>query len=199
MHKLVTGNTPYSLKEVIDTQKDSLPALRLYIDLLGLSNDTVTTQFNAWMKQFPKMVSFPYALGEAYYKARDRKAVDYIIKAYRAGDTAKRVFQLLHFAVEERWQVDVPRTANTVDSLKKVVENNPDSLLPLQQYIFVLGTPNDTVTMQIDAWMKQFPGSAAIPFAIGQSYYNDESPRATPYLLRVVELQPGNTTHRDMA
>ncbi|HWK07758.1 MAG TPA: hypothetical protein VNS58_29200 [Puia sp.] len=95
MHKSVIGNTPYSLKEVINTQKDSLPALRRYIDLLGLSNDTVTTQFNVWM--------------------------------------------------------------------------------------------------------KQFPGSAAIPFAIGQSYYNDESPRATPYLLRVVELQPGNTTHQDMA
>jgi thiol-disulfide isomerase/thioredoxin len=187
-----------SLKEVIESRKDSLPALRQYISMLGLSNDTVTTQFDEWMKKFPKSASIPYALGEAYYKARDRKSVNYLIKAYRAGDTARRVFQMLRIAADERWLVDVPRTANTVDSLRKVVENNPDSLLPIQQYIFVLGTPNDTVVRQIDAWMGQFPKSAAIPFAMGENYYNAESPKAKPYLLKVVELQPGNAKVYEM-
>jgi thiol-disulfide isomerase/thioredoxin len=182
-----------SLQQVIDTQKDSSAALRQYIGILGVANDTVTTQFAVWMKKWPKSASVPFALGEAWFRARDRnKTFDYLRKAIMAGDTSARLFQMLHIADEERWAVDVTRTANTVDSLKRVIESNPDSLLPLQQYTFVLGSRNDTMVEQLNAWMQQFPRSTAIPYALGENYYNEESPKAKPYLLKVVALDPQN-------
>jgi thiol-disulfide isomerase/thioredoxin len=197
-----TGNrqkTIDSLKEVIGARKDSLPALRQYIAILGLKNDTVKTQFDAWMKQYPKSYSIPYALGEAYYKAKDREgAVNYFMKAYRAGDTAQRMFKMMSVAQEEKWAIDVPITVNTIDSLKRVIEGHPDSTMPLQQYIFVMGNTNETLPAQFDAWMKQFPNSAAIPFVIGETYCNMESPKATPFLLKAVELKPGNAPAWEM-
>lgn len=181
-----------SLKEAIDNHQDNLPALRQYISILGYTNDTVTTQFNAWMRQFPKAYNIPFALGEAYYKAKDKKSSDYFMKAYSAGDTIRQFFRMWGIAMDDRFEWDVPRTANAVDSLKAVVESHPDSLLPVQQYVFMLGNNDDTAVRQIDAWMKQFPNSAAFPFVLGESYYDEESPKAKPFLLRVTELQPQN-------
>ena len=183
-----------SLKAVIESRQDSLSALRKYIDVLGFSNDTVNTQFNDWMKQFPQSAAIPYVLGEAWYKKRDsRKALTYLIKsAQLQNGKNERLSQMIGVARDEEWELDVPRTANTIDSLKRVVERQPDSSMPAKQYLFVMGKSNDTAVAQINAWMKQFPRSAAIPAAIGDIYYNEESPKATPYLKKVVELQPGN-------
>lgn len=182
-----------SLQQVIDTQKDSSAALRQYIGLLGVANDTVTEQFAVWMKKWPKSAGLPFALGEAWFRARDQsKAIDYLRKALMAGDTSARLYQMLHIAYDGNWSVYVTRTANTVDSLKRVVESSPDSLLPLQQYIFVLGSANDTAVEQMSAWMQQFPRSTAIPYVLGENYYNEESPKAKPYLLKVVALDPQN-------
>src|SRR5258707_7281656 len=127
-----------SLEIVINNGKGDLPALRRYITILGYSNDTVTEQFDSWMKKFPKSYDIPHALGEAYYRAKDRKCTQYFMKAWQAGDTSRRIGQMFSVAMDENWQLDVPRTANTLDSLKTVIENNPDSLLVLQQYISVL-------------------------------------------------------------
>jgi thiol-disulfide isomerase/thioredoxin len=182
-----------SLKEVIESRKDSLAALRRYIDILGIKDETVAMQFAAWSKQFPQSPSIPYALGEAYYKARDRRAVNSLIKVLQMQPSRdERLSKMVSVAAHERWDVDVPRTANTIDSLKKVIAANPDSLLPIQQYIFAMGSSNDTMISQVNAWIKQFPQSASIPFALGEEYYNAESPKAKPYLNKVVDLQPKN-------
>ena len=181
-----------SLKAIIETQKDNVAALNEYINILGYTNDTLNKQFDAWIKQFPKSASIPYALGTAYYKKKDRKAGNYFYYALVAGDTSKRTGQMMDVAFDEKWNLDVQRTANTIDSLKKVIENNPDSLLPLQQYIFVMSNNNDIAVNQLNAWIKQFPSSSAIVFATGEMYYNEESPKATPYLLKASELEPAN-------
>jgi thiol-disulfide isomerase/thioredoxin len=183
-----------SLKEVIEKQNNNLPALRQYIAVMGFPGDAVTTQFDAWMKQFPKSADIPYALGEAYYKERNpRKSIIYLIKsAQLQSGKNDRLSQMLGVARDENWEVDVPRTANTVDSLKRIVESYPDSSMPIRQYLFVMGKTNDTAITQVIAWMKQFPQSAAIPLALGETYYNGESPKAKPYLLKVVALQPKN-------
>ena len=187
-----------SLETLINSGKGDLSVLRRYIGILGYSNDTVTENFEAWMKKYPKSYEFPHALGEAYYQAKDKKCTQYFMKAWQAGDTSRRLGRMFSVAMDENWKLDVPRTANTVDSLKTVIENNPDSLLPLQQFIFVLGSDNDTVATQLTAWMGKFPKSAAIPFALGETYYNSESPKAKPYLLKVVELQPQNAKVYEM-
>lgn len=181
-----------SLEELIGRQNDNLPAIRQYIDILGYNNDTVTTQFNTWIRKFPKAYNIPFALGEAYYKAKDHKSDDYFFKAYYAGDTTKQFYRMWRLAMGNHFDWDVPRTANSADSLKVVVESRPDSLLPIQQYVFMLGNNNDTVIKQMDAWMKRFPNSASFPLILGESYYDEESPKAKPYLLRVTELQPKN-------
>jgi len=183
-----------SLKQVIEKQNDNLPAMRQYIDLSGFPNDTVATQFNDWMKQYPKSAGIPFALGEAYYKQRDRsKSVTYLVKsAQLQSGKNDRLSQMIGVARDEDWNVDVPRTANTIDSLKKEVERLPDSSMPVKQYMFAMGKSSETALAQVNAWIKQFPRSAAIPYALGEMYYNEESPKATPYLKKVVELQPGN-------
>ena len=183
-----------SLKAVIESRRDSLSALRKYIDVLGFPNDTVNTQFNDWMKQFPQSAAIPYILGEAWYRKRDsRKAITFLIKsAQLQSGKNDRLSQMIGVARDENWDVDVLRTANTVDSLKREVESHPDSSMPLKQYLFVMGKINDTAITQVNAWVMQFPQSAAIPLALGETYYNEESPKAKPYLLKVVALQPKN-------
>lgn len=183
-----------SLKTVIETQSNNLAAMQQYIAVAGFPNDDVTAQFDTWMKQFPKSAELPFALGEAYYKARDaRKTMNYLIKSIQLQNGKnERLSDMLSIAREGDWELDVPRTANTVDSLKKIIERLPDSSLPVRQYLFVIGKDNEATVAQVDAWMKQFPRSVAIPYALGEKYYNAESPKATPYLKRVVELQPNN-------
>ncbi|HWB28480.1 MAG TPA: redoxin family protein [Chitinophagaceae bacterium] len=181
-----------SLKKAVTGHEEDLPALRQYIQLLGYKNDTVTAQFDVWMKQYPKSAVIPYALGEAYYKAQNRQCITYLMKAWNNGDTTKRIAQMFNIAADENWKLDIPRTPNTIDSLKSIIASNPDSLLPLQQFIFLSGIDNDTTVTQLNKWADEFPKSASFPFALGESYYNAESPKAKPYLLKVITLQPKN-------
>ena len=79
----------------------------------------------------------------------------------------------------------------TIDSLKAVVEASPDSIGYHEKYIKALGgkvTPE--LVAQYKAWAEKFPKSKAVPYAIGQAYYNHESPEATPYLKQVVKMDP---------
>jgi thiol-disulfide isomerase/thioredoxin/tetratricopeptide (TPR) repeat protein len=181
-----------SLKKTIGTDKENLEALRSYIAIMGFPNETVVADFNTWMKEAPQSVAVPYALGEAYYKQRDRKSITYLIKARQAGQKDERVSKMISIAARDNWDLDIARTPNTIDSLKKIIAANPDSSLPLRQYVFLLGNDNDTVINQFTAWTKQFPQSTAIPYALGENYYEEESPKAKPWLLKVVEMQPTN-------
>jgi thiol-disulfide isomerase/thioredoxin len=70
------------------------------------------------------------------------------------------------------------------------VEASPDSLSYHEQYIKALGVDNPRVEKQYSAWMKQFPKSATVAYAIGHAYAGKESPKAKPYLLRAVEIDP---------
>ncbi|MBS1566299.1 MAG: redoxin domain-containing protein, partial [Bacteroidetes bacterium] len=183
-----------SLKTEIEKQGTNLPAMRQYISLSGFPNDAVTSQFDTWMKQFPKSSELPFALGEAYYQKRDsRKSINYLIKSAQLQEGKnERLSKMIGVARDESWALDIPRTPNTIDSLKKIIESRPDSSLPIKQYLFVMGNTNDTAVAQLNAWMKQFPQAVTFPMSLGEAYYNEESPKAKPYLLKVVELQPKN-------
>ena len=187
-----------SLESAINNGNAKPAILREYITVLGYTNDTVTEHFEEWMKKYPKSYDIPRTLGEAYYQAKDKKCTQYFMKAWQAGDTSKRMGRMFGIAMDENWNLDVPMTANTIDSLKAVIMQNPDSLLPLKQYMFAMGDDEDAMVAQLEAWMKQYPRSATIPFALGEHLYDAESPKAKPYLLKVVEAQPQNAKVYEM-
>lgn len=84
-------------------------------------------------------------------------------------------------------------TKSELKKLKKAVEKNPDSLSFHQAYIKALGKDESTMEKQYAEWMKKYPNSAIVPYAIGKAFENKESPKAKPYLLKTVEIDPNYT------
>ena len=92
--------------------------------------------------------------------------------------------------------------AQSLDALKADVEAHPDSLSLHDSYIkaFEKSIPGfgyknaDSVMALLEpqyaAWMQRFPQSAVVPFALGHTYANAESPRAKPFLQKAVSLDP---------
>jgi len=182
-----------SLVKVIESRKDSIKALRAYLAAMGGTTDDAVAQFNTWMKKFPESPSFPYVLGEAYYKKRQRmKVIENWLKVLQMNRKFEKIDKLWPIVVKSDWDLDIPVTPNTIDSLKRVIAANPDSLLPVRQYVFVAGNEEEATVQQLEAWEKQFPRSPAIPLGMGMNLYNVESPKAKPWLLKAAELQPGN-------
>ncbi|MDB5211672.1 MAG: redoxin protein, partial [Sediminibacterium sp.] len=46
------------------------------------------------------------------------------------------------------------------------------------------------IEKQYKEWTNKFPSSAMIPFALGDAFASKESPKARPYLLKAVEIDP---------
>lgn len=74
--------------------------------------------------------------------------------------------------------------------LKAAVEASPDSLNIHEIYIKEMGTENPALEKQYQAWMKKYPKSAMVPYAIAKAYLDEESPKAKPYLLKAVDIDP---------
>jgi thiol-disulfide isomerase/thioredoxin len=182
-----------SLVKVIESRRDSVNTLRAYLAAMGGTSDEAVAQFNTWMKKFPQSPSFPYILGEAYYKKRERmKVIENWLKVLSMNRQFENIEKRWPVVVKSDWDIDIPVTPNTIDSLKRLIVTHPDSLLPIRQYVFVAGDDEDATVQQLEAWQKQFPLSAAIPLAMGLKLYNIESPKAKPWLLKAAALQPGN-------
>ncbi|SEM26439.1 Thiol-disulfide isomerase or thioredoxin [bacterium A37T11] len=77
--------------------------------------------------------------------------------------------------------------------LKKKVEAHPDSLSYHEAYIKAAGLDSPAVIKQYTQWTLKFPKNAIVPFALGKAYEDQESPKAKPYLLKAVQLNPGLT------
>jgi thiol-disulfide isomerase/thioredoxin len=77
--------------------------------------------------------------------------------------------------------------------LKAAVEASPDSLKVHEAYIKAMGIENPEVEKQYAVWMKKYPKSAGYPFGLGKAYEDQESPKAKPYLLKTVKLNPKHT------
>ena len=87
-------------------------------------------------------------------------------------------------------KVEVAATADDIAKLREAVEANPDDIKAHQVYLKTFGKSINEAKGQYDKWMEKFPGSVTVVFAIGQAYYNQEMAEATPYLLKVVEMDP---------
>jgi len=74
--------------------------------------------------------------------------------------------------------------------LKTAVEADPNNLKAHEEYIKAAGIENTQTLAQYEAWQKKFPTSAVVPYAVGAAYADEESPKAKPYLLKAVKIDP---------
>ncbi|WP_316788728.1 redoxin domain-containing protein [Pedobacter frigoris] len=74
--------------------------------------------------------------------------------------------------------------------LQTAVEASPDSLKVHTAFIKAMGTDNPELEKQYEVWMTKYPKSAMVPYALGKAYEDQESPKAKPYLLKTVALDP---------
>jgi len=100
----------------------------------------------------------------------------------------------------------------SLEELKAAVEAHPDSPSVHEKYItaFRKQYENSTYTnldsimgalrTQYDAWIRHYPNSAALNFAIGHALAGAELPDAKPYLIKAVTLDPKNAVaYSDLA
>jgi thiol-disulfide isomerase/thioredoxin len=80
--------------------------------------------------------------------------------------------------------------------LRTAIEKEPNNLEAHEAYIKATGftkwnAPDDPAFVkQYEDWMKMFPKSAVIPYALGHAYASKESPKAKPYLLKALAIDP---------
>ncbi|MDR6784354.1 thiol-disulfide isomerase/thioredoxin [Pedobacter africanus] len=74
--------------------------------------------------------------------------------------------------------------------LKAAVEAAPNKLSAHDAYLKAAGADNPKVIAQYAAWMKKYPKLATVPYAIAKAYLDEESPKAKPYLLKAVAIDP---------
>lgn len=91
---------------------------------------------------------------------------------------------------------ETPVTAEDLAKLKAAVEANPNSMEAHEAYVKATGftkwgaEEDPAFVKQYEDWMKKFPTSAVVPYELGHAYASKESPKAKPYLLKAVELDP---------
>jgi thiol-disulfide isomerase/thioredoxin len=74
--------------------------------------------------------------------------------------------------------------------LKAAVEASPDSPKVHEAYIKAMGTENPELEKQYSVWLQKYSKSAIVPYSIAKAYLNEESPKAKPYLLKAVAINP---------
>src|SRR5258705_4213380 len=83
-----------------------------------------------------------------------------------------------------------------INKLRLAIEQKPDDLDLHDKYLKVTGfskwgaAEDPEFVKQYEEWMIKFPKSAAIPYALGHAFASKESPKAKPYLLKAVEIDP---------
>ena len=80
--------------------------------------------------------------------------------------------------------------------LQTKIDKDPDNLQLHEAYLKASGftkwgaKEDPAFINQYKKWMKQFPKSAIIPYALGHAYAGKESPKAKPYLLKATQVDP---------
>jgi len=71
------------------------------------------------------------------------------------------------------------------------VAANPDDLKAHEAYIDAMDIKDPALAAQYETWMKVFPKSGIVPFAIGKAYEEHDQLGFEKYLLAAVKLKPG--------
>ena len=83
-----------------------------------------------------------------------------------------------------------------IRELQQAIEKNPADLELHDKYLKATGfakwgvEEDPEFIKQYEEWMIKFPKSAAIPYALGHAFASKESPKAKPYLLKAVAIDP---------
>lgn len=83
-----------------------------------------------------------------------------------------------------------PVNRDTLAKLEALVVANPANAEAHTKYIKYVGIDSEELVKQYEKWSKNFPKCATVPFALGEAYANVESPKAKPWLLKAVEIDP---------
>jgi thiol-disulfide isomerase/thioredoxin len=93
-------------------------------------------------------------------------------------------------------KTEVAATPDELAKLRSAIEANPNDLAAHEAYLKATGftkwgaAEDPEFVRQYEEWMKKFPTSAAVPYALGHAYAGKESPKAKPYLLKAVAIDP---------
>ena len=83
-----------------------------------------------------------------------------------------------------------PVDRDTINKLALIVKNDPANADSHKKFINYLGIDSEELVKQYEAWSKEFPKCAMVPFALGEAYQSVESPKAKPWLLKAVAIDP---------
>ncbi len=95
-------------------------------------------------------------------------------------------------------QLAIPPAKKTVPALSKeevaklrsAVESNPNDLAMHEAYLKGVGIADPDFEKQYELWMKQFPNTATVPYAIGHQFAMHENAKAKPWLLKALAIDP---------
>jgi thiol-disulfide isomerase/thioredoxin len=120
--------------------------------------------------------------------------ISFFVLLLIAGNSKMQAQTALATAPEKK--ADVAATPDELAKLRAAVETNPNDLTAHEAYIKATGftkrdfTDEQEFVNQYENWMKKFPASPAVPYSLGHAYAGKESPKARPYLLKAVEIDP---------
>src|SRR5690606_18627872 len=80
---------------VLEIDLDNLNAHNKYIYAMGLGNPRLVTQYNAWIKKYPKNVNIPLAIGTAFSNAAMSQGEDFLLKAAQMDPQNAKVWAML--------------------------------------------------------------------------------------------------------
>jgi thiol-disulfide isomerase/thioredoxin len=112
----------------------------------------------------------------------------------RINATAALIIVMLFFnsfdGIAQRGKSEVITDKALLAKLKAAVEASVDSPNVHQAYIKAMGLENLELEKQYTQWMGKYPKSVMVPYSIAKAYLNEESPKAKPYLLKAVAIDP---------
>ncbi len=71
------------LRVAVELTPDSPKVHQAYIEALGVDNEVLEKQYQAWIRKYPKASAYPYALGKAYEREESPKAKTYLLQAVK--------------------------------------------------------------------------------------------------------------------
>ncbi len=87
-------------------------------------------------------------------------------------------------------QEGVKKPELSVAECIRIIESFPDSIPAHEAYIKALGADSVVVEKQYITWSRKFPNSFGLHFAYGHALAENESPKAKPWLLKAVLINP---------
>jgi peroxiredoxin len=79
-----------------------------------------------------------------------------------------------------------------IKKLKAKVESSPENLEVHHAFIYSFTLNDPAVATQYQSWIKQFPKSFSIPFAIAREYVQQRNPKAAPFMVQASKIKPDN-------